>query len=134
PTRQRWVHRIRTAFIRAPGSADAREALPAGPAPRADRERGGEAVRDLAIDARAEHQEHPGFLGEGGAQALSMVALLRRKRFWRHADQREHLDFRGGDIRAISIPVGSPPADPRSGPPAGTARHALSYPPPVRAG
>ena len=94
--------------------------------PGPDGKRGRAALCSGALDARAEHQEHPGVVGQRGHSHGAVDALVRRQRSRRHAHQREHLDRRRRRARAVPIARRAAPHHPRSGPRAGAARHPLS--------
>ena len=121
--RDRRLHRVRAAALRAHGGAD----VPARPgAQRPDLARGGADARGRAARAAPADPQHPGLLGEDGAGRRGAVPERRRQRPRRHADEREHLARRRRAARPGVAARGDGGADPLDRPHAGAARHALS--------
>ena len=121
--RDRRLHRVRAAALRAHGSAD----VPPGPRPpRADLPRGGDHAFGGAPGAASGDHQHPDLVGQDGPGRRRDLPEFRRQRSRRHLDEREHLARRRHAARP-GIPArrdGGP--DPLDRPRAAAARHALS--------
>ena len=122
--RDRRLHRVRAAALRAHGSAD----VPPWPgAARPDLPRGGDhAFGGAAGFASGDHQ-HPDVVGEDGAGRRGDLPAVGRQRPRRHLDEREHLARRRHPARA-GIPAGRHGRpDPLDRPQPAAARHALPH-------
>ena len=88
PARDRRLHRVRPAPVRAHGGAD----LPEGPgAPGPDLRRGAADARGRPARAAPVDRERPGLLGQGRPARRPRGARRRRQRPRRHADERVDL-------------------------------------------
>src|SRR5947209_8269312 len=102
-------------------------ARPRRPAGR-HRARGREDARAGAPDARSDLPEHPGLLGQGGAEAGAAAPVGGRQRPGRHADQRVDLHVGRRTVRPARRAGRAAPPHPRRRPGARSARHALRPP------
>ena len=96
--RDRRLHRVRAAAVRARGGADRAQ----GPGPaRPDVPRGRRAARGRAPACSTRYvHEHPGLLGEARARRRARAARRRRERPRRHAHERVDQPRRGRQPRA----------------------------------
>ncbi len=118
--RNRRLHRIRPARLRAPEHA----AVSSGTrALRAHAGRASEGARSVAPAARRLHQQHSGFMGKVESPSLATLPARRRQRLWRHADGRKYFARSRSHRRPVHQPGRFSVADSGDGPRPRRAQH-----------